>query len=113
MVKIEAIVKRNAMEKIGKELARNNCPGITIYQVHGQGMQHGLRQEYRGMEFMIEFLPKYKMEVVVDEDRLEEILDIIIKAANSSTIGDGKIFVSPISEAVRIRTGERGAAAIS
>ena len=86
---------------------------MTVVEVKGFGRQKGHTEIYRGSEYTVDFLPKVKIEVVVEEDRCDAVVDAIVKAANTGKIGDGKVFVSDVSEAIRIRTGERGREAVS
>ena len=86
--------------------------GLTVTEVRGYGRQRGKTEVYRGAEYVVDFLPKIKLEVVIDDDKSEAVIDAIVGAANTGKIGDGKIFVMPLEEAVRIRTGERGPAAV-
>ena len=113
MKKIEAIIKPFKLEDVKEALAEVGVQGMTVVEVKGFGRQKGHTEIYRGSEYTVDFLPKVKIEVVVESDRAEAVVDAIVKAANTGKIGDGKVFVSEVSEAVRIRTGERGRDAIS
>ncbi|MCP4642863.1 MAG: P-II family nitrogen regulator [bacterium] len=108
MKKIEAIVKPFKLEEIKEALASIGIQGLTVTEVKGFGRQKGHKELYRGAEYVVEFLPKIKLEVVVNDDKLEEVVEAIVKAASTGRIGDGKIFVMPVDDAVRIRTGESG-----
>ncbi|MFP4500630.1 MAG: P-II family nitrogen regulator [Candidatus Hydrogenedentota bacterium] len=112
MRKIEAIIKPFKLEDVKEALAGVGIQGLTVTEVKGFGRQKGHKELYRGAEYVVEFLPKLKLEIVVTNDNLKATLDAITKAASTGRIGDGKIFVSPVDEAVRIRTGETGDAVI-
>ena len=108
MKKIEAIIKPFKLEEVKDALAREGIPGVTVTEVKGFGRQKGHKEMYRGAEYVVEFLPKVKLEVVVTDDKLAAVLGAITKAAATGRIGDGKIFVLNVEDAVRIRTGETG-----
>jgi len=112
MKKVEAIVKPFKLEEVKEALAGLGIQGMTITEVKGFGRQKGHKELYRGAEYVVEFLPKVKIEVVVSESLLDDTVQAIIKAASTGRIGDGKIFVSPVDDAIRIRTGESGETAI-
>ena len=112
MKKVAAIVKPFKLEEVKEALTGLGIQGMTITEVKGFGRQKGHKEVYRGAEYVVEFLPKIKIEVVVSEDLVEDTVQAIIKAASTGRIGDGKIFVSPIDDAIRIRTGESGEVAI-
>ncbi|MFB9868677.1 P-II family nitrogen regulator [Vreelandella sulfidaeris] len=109
---ITAIIKPFKLDDVREALADNGVQGITVTEVKGFGRQKGHTELYRGAEYVVDFLPKVKVEVAVDDDRLEGVLDAICSAANSGKIGDGKVFVTPLEDVIRIRTGERGADAV-
>ncbi|CAM3485193.1 MULTISPECIES: P-II family nitrogen regulator [Halomonas] len=109
---ITAIIKPFKLDDVRETLADNGVQGITVTEVKGFGRQKGHTELYRGAEYVVDFLPKVKVEVAVDDDRLETVLDAICSAANSGKIGDGKVFVTPLEDVIRIRTGERGADAV-
>jgi nitrogen regulatory protein P-II 1 len=111
--KVEAIIKPFKLEEVKEALASVGVQGLTVSEVKGFGRQKGHKELYRGAEYVVEFLPKVKLEIVVSDDKLESVIEAVVKAASTGRIGDGKIFVSPIEEAVRIRTGESGDIAIS
>jgi nitrogen regulatory protein PII len=113
MKKVEAIIKPFKLEDVKEALAEVGVQGMTVVEVKGFGRQKGHTEIYRGSEYTVDFLPKVKVEVVVEEDRCDAVVDAIVKAANTGKIGDGKVFVSAVSEAIRIRTGERGREAVS
>jgi nitrogen regulatory protein P-II 2 len=109
---ITAIIKPFKLDDVREALADNGVQGITVTEVKGFGRQKGHTELYRGAEYVVDFLPKVKVEVAVDESRVEGVLDAICSAANSGKIGDGKVFVTPLEDVIRIRTGERGADAV-
>jgi nitrogen regulatory protein P-II 1 len=106
MKKIEAIVKPFKLDEVREALSELGVSGLTVTEVKGFGRQKGHTELYRGAEYVVDFLPKVKIEVVIPEPLLEKAIDAIIKAARTGKIGDGKIFVSSVEQAVRIRTGE-------
>jgi nitrogen regulatory protein P-II 1 len=110
--KIEAIIKPFKLDEVKEALAREGVDGMTISEVKGFGRQRGHSELYRGAEYVVDFLPKVKIELLVDDSRVATVADTIQKAAATGRIGDGKIFVVGIDDAVRIRTGERGVDAI-
>ena len=112
MNKIEAIIKPFKLDDVKERLASIGVHGMTVSEVKGFGRQKGHTELYRGAEYVVDFLPKLKIEVVVDGDATEKAVTAIVEAAHTDRIGDGKIFVLPISEAIRIRTGERGEEAL-
>ena len=113
MKKIEAIIKPFKLEDVKEALAEVGVEGMTVVEVKGFGRQKGHTEIYRGSEYTVDFLPKVKIEFVVDDSRADTVVDAIAKAANTGKIGDGKIFVSEVFEAIRIRTGERGNDAVA
>jgi nitrogen regulatory protein P-II 1 len=112
MKKIEAIIRHFKLEDVKNALTEQGVSGMTITEVRGFGRQKGHTEMYRGTEYTVDFVPKVKIEVVVDDGKLQAALATIVKAANTGQIGDGKIFVSSLSDVVRIRTGETGADAL-
>jgi len=112
MKKIEAIVKPFKMDEVKDKLNDIGVRGITVSEVKGFGRQRGHTELYRGTEYVVDFLPKTKLEIVVPENLVEEVVQAILSVARTGKIGDGKIFVLPVDEAIRIRTGERGEDAI-
>ena len=112
MKKIEAIIKPFKLEDVKEALAEIGVEGMTVSEVKGFGRQKGHTEIYRGSEYTVDFLPKIKIEVVVADGRANEAVDAIVKAAKTGKIGDGKVFVSPIENAVRIRTEETGEQAV-
>lgn len=112
MKKIEAIIKPFKMEDVKEALAEIGIEGMTVSEVKGFGRQKGHTEIYRGSEYTVDFLPKVKFEIVLPDERVQKAVDIIVQSAKTGKIGDGKVFVLPIEDAVRIRTEERGDAAI-
>jgi len=112
MKKIEAIIKPFKLDDVKEALHGIGVQGLTISEVKGFGRQKGHTELYRGAEYVVDFLPKIKLEVVVSADQVENVISAIAEAAGTGRIGDGKIFVTALEEAVRIRTGERGASAV-
>ncbi len=112
MKKITAIIKPFKFDEVKERLAEVGVHGMTVTEVKGFGRQGGKREFYRGSEYTIDFVPKIKLEIVVAAPRVPEIVHAIAEGARTGNVGDGKIFVSPVEEAVRIRTGERGERAL-
>ncbi len=112
MKKIEAIIKPFKLDDVKDALTEAGVQGITAVEAKGFGRQRGHTELYKGAEYVVDFLPKVKVEVVVDDELVPKVVDAIERAAKTGKIGDGKIFVLPVDEAVRIRTGERGVDAL-
>ncbi|OBS09033.1 P-II family nitrogen regulator [Acidihalobacter prosperus] len=112
MKKIEAIIKPFKLDEVRAALMEIGIAGITVTEVKGFGRQKGHTELYRGAEYVVDFLPKVKLEVVVGDDQLDASIDAIVSAAHTGKIGDGKLFVTPVERIIRIRTGEEGEAAI-
>lgn len=112
MKKVEAIIRHFKLEDVKNSLSECGIDGMTITEVRGFGRQKGHTEMYRGTEYAVDFVPKVKMEVVCSEDNLKKVVDTIVKTAQTGQIGDGKIFVSNLEEAIRIRTGEVGSEAL-
>ena len=112
MKKIEAIIKPFKLDEVKQALAQEGVQGMTISEVKGFGRQRGHTELYRGAEYVVDFLPKVKIEILVEDDKAAAVTEAIIAAARTGRIGDGKIFILPVEDAVRIRNGERGADAI-
>ena len=112
MKKIEAIIKPFKLDEVKNSLAEIGIQGLTVYEAKGSGRQKGHTELYRGAEYVVDFLPKVKIEIVVDDNLLSEALECIENSAKTGRIGDGKIFVTNIEQSVRIRTGEKGSDAI-
>ena len=105
---VTAIIKPFKLDDVREALSEIGIQGITVTEVKGFGRQKGHTELYRGAEYVVDFLPKVKIEIAIDDARVESVVEAVISAANTGKIGDGKIFVSPVDEAIRIRTGERG-----
>ena len=112
MKKVEAIIKPFKLDEVKEALNEIGIQGITVSEVKGFGRQKGHTELYRGAEYVVDFIPKIKMEIIVSDDIASRVVDAIEQAAKTGRIGDGKIFVTSVEEVVRIRTGERGEAAI-
>ena len=112
MKKIEAIIKPFKLDEVREALSDIGVSGLTVTEVKGFGRQKGHTELYRGAEYVVDFLPKVKIEIVVGDDAVEAAIDSIVKAARTGKIGDGKIFVSNVEQVVRIRTGETGESAV-
>jgi nitrogen regulatory protein P-II 1 len=112
MKKIEAIIKPFKLDEVKEALQEIGLKGMTVTEVKGFGRQKGHTELYRGAEYVVDFLPKVKIEVVVEDSLVDRVVETIQQAARTDRIGDGKIFVIPVEEAIRIRTGERGADAL-
>ncbi|WP_163328250.1 P-II family nitrogen regulator [Desulfurobacterium thermolithotrophum] len=112
MKKIEAIIKPFKLDEVKDALTEIGITGMTISEVKGFGRQKGHTELYRGAEYVIDFIPKIKLEVIVSDDAVEKVVEVIVNSAKTGRIGDGKIFILPVEDAVRIRTGERGEEAL-
>ena len=112
MKKVEAIVKPFKLDEVKEGLQELGLQGLTVFEAKGFGRQKGHTELYRGAEYVVDFLPKVKIELIIEDSQLEAVIDAIQKSALTGKIGDGKIFVSSIDDAIRIRTGERGSEAI-
>jgi nitrogen regulatory protein P-II 1 len=112
MKKIEAVIKPFKLEDVKEALTEAGITGMTISEVKGYGRQQGHSELYRGAEYVVDFLPKVKIDLIVDEGEVDKVIDIIVESARTGKIGDGKVFVSPIERIVRIRTGEEDTEAI-
>ncbi|MBM4274930.1 MAG: P-II family nitrogen regulator [Deltaproteobacteria bacterium] len=112
MKKIEAIIQPFKLEPVKEALHKISIQGMTVTEVKGFGRQKGIREVYRGMEYQVDFLPKVKVEVVVPDEKAQAVVEAIIEKARTGRIGDGKIFVYPVAEVIRIRTGETGEDAV-
>lgn len=112
MKKIECVIRPIKIDDVKEALSEIGIVGMTVSDVRGYGRQRGRAEKYRGNTYVVNLLPKVKLEIVVPDDRAEEVVEIVLESAQTGEIGDGKIFVSPIEEAVRIRTGERGDSAL-
>ena len=112
MKKIEAIIKPFKLEEVKEALSDNGIKGLTVTEVKGFGRQKGHKELYRGAEYEIEFLPKVKLEIVVADGEVENVVSAIVSSARTGRLGDGKVFVMPVEEVIRIRTGDCGKDAI-
>ena len=112
MKKIEAIIKPFKLDEVKNSLSQIGIQGLTVYEAKGFGRQKGHTELYGGAEYVVDFLPKVKIEIIIDDDLVEAALECIEQSAKTGRIGDGKIFVSSIDQAIRIRTGEKGKEAI-
>jgi nitrogen regulatory protein P-II 1 len=112
MKKILAIIRPDKLEEVKQALEDIGCNGLTIKEVRGRGIQLGITESYRGHDYKVDLLPKTEIEIVTSEEELDKIVDTIVTTAQTGDIGDGKIFISPVDEVIRIRTGERGEKAI-
>ena len=112
MKKIEAIIQPFKLEPVKEALHGISVKGMTVSEVKGFGVQKGIREVYRGMEYQVDFLPKVKLEIVAQDDKVQLIVETIVSKARTGRIGDGKIFVYPVAEVIRIRTGETGESAV-
>lgn len=112
MIKVEAIIKPQKWEEVQKALQEVGVEGLTVSEVRGHGRQKGHTEMYRGVEYRVDLIPKIKIETVIKEDKLDKVLETITKAAKTGQVGDGKVFVTPVLDVLRIRTGERGEAGL-
>ncbi len=112
MKKIEAVIKPFKLDQVKEELYQAGIKGLTVSEVKGHGRQKGHREVYRGAEYVVDFLPKLKLEIIVDASHAEMVTDAISRTARTGKIGDGKIFILPVGEVFRVRTGERGKEAV-
>jgi nitrogen regulatory protein P-II 1 len=112
MKRIEAIIQPFKLEAVKAQLLNSGATGMTIAEVWGSGQQGGIEEHYRGAVYTVAFLPKIKVEMIVDDDQVEGILDALMSAAKTGNIGDGKIVLTTLADVVRIRTGEHGAEAL-
>ncbi len=112
MKQVVAIIKPFKLDDVRESLSEIGVQGLTVSEVKGFGRQKGHTELYRGAEYVVDFLPKLKLEIAVDDDIVEQVIEAIIKGANTGKIGDGKIFVMPLEQVIRIRTGETGKDAV-
>lgn len=112
MKRIAAVVRPEKLEPLKEALFQAKISGMTIYQVHGCGNQHGWKEYFRGSEVFLNMIPKVKFEIIVEDSRVDEIVDVIVSVARTGEVGDGKIFISSIDSVVRVRTGEKDEAAV-
>ena len=112
MKRIAAVVRPEKLEPLKEALFQAKISGMTIYQVHGCGNQHGWKEYFRGSEVFLNMIPKVKFEIIVEDSRVDEIVDVIVDVARTGEVGDGEIFISSIDSVVRVRTGEKDEAAV-
>jgi nitrogen regulatory protein P-II 1 len=112
MKKIEAVIKPFKLDDVKEALNDVGIHGMTVSEVKGYGRQKGHTEIYRGAEYAVDFIPKLKIEIILEDDRLSEVIEVIQKAASTGKIGDGKIFILPVDEVIRVRTGEKGSDAL-
>ena len=112
MKKIEAIIKPFKLDEVKEALNSLGIKGMTVTEVKGYGRQKGHTEIYRGAEYVVDFIPKVKMDIVVDDEQVDQVIDTILKVARTGKIGDGKIFVLPVERVIRVRTGETGPEAV-
>ena len=112
MKMIQAIIRREKLQDVKTALDAIKCPGMMVWEIVGHGKQKGITEQFRGREFKVDLLPKTKIEIIAHDNQVKQIIDTIVKSASTSTIGDGKIFVIPVENAIRIRTAETGEIAV-
>ena len=112
MKEIVAIIRPEKLEDVKKALEEIGCNGVTVVEVKGRGRQLGITESYRGSDYRIDLLPKTRLEIIINDEDVEKITDAIVKTAQTGDIGDGKIFISPVEDVIRIRTGESGEKAV-
>lgn len=112
MKMIQAIIRREKLSEVKKALDALTNPGMMVWEIMGHGKQKGLTEQFQGRDYKLDFIPKTKIEIIVPDDQAQSIIDTIVKTAGTGQIGDGKIFVFPVEDAIRIRTGEKGEAAV-
>jgi nitrogen regulatory protein P-II 1 len=112
MKEITAIIRPDKLEDVKKALQEIECNGVTVTEVKGRGRQLGITESYRGRDYKVDLLPKTRLEIIVNDKNSEKVIEAIVRTAQTGDIGDGKIFISPVEDVVRIRTGERGEKAI-
>jgi nitrogen regulatory protein P-II 1 len=112
MKEITAIIRPDKLEVVKEALQEIQCNGVTVTEVKGRGRQLGITESYRGRDYKVDLLPKTRLEIIVNDENTEEVIEAIVKTAQTGDIGDGKIFISPVDDVVRIRTGERGQKAV-
>ena len=112
MKEITAVIRPDKLEVVKEALQEIQCNGVTVTEVKGRGRQLGITESYRGRDYKVDLLPKTRLEIIVNDEDVDEVVDTIVKTAQTGDIGDGKIFVAPVEEVIRIRTGERGEKAV-
>ena len=108
MKQIQAIIRREKLADVKRSLDSIKCPGMSVWEIVGHGKQKGITEQFRGRQFKVDLLPKIKLEIVVHDSQVRNVVDAIVKSASTGKVGDGKIFITGIEEAIRIRTAERG-----
>jgi nitrogen regulatory protein P-II 1 len=112
MKEITAVIRPDKLEVVKEALQEIQCNGVTVTEVKGRGRQLGITESYRGRDYKVDLLPKTRLEIIVNDEDVDSVVDTIVKTAQTGDIGDGKIFVAPVEEVIRIRTGERGEKAV-
>lgn len=112
MKEITAVIRPDKLEVVKEALQEIQCNGVTVTEVKGRGRQLGITESYRGRDYKVDLLPKTRLEIIVNDEDVDKVVDTIVKTAQTGDIGDGKIFVAPVEEVIRIRTGERGEKAV-
>jgi len=112
MKEITAVIRPDKLEVVKEALQEIQCNGVTVTEVKGRGRQLGITESYRGRDYKVDLLPKTRLEIIVNDEDVDNVVDTIVKTAQTGDIGDGKIFVAPVEEVIRIRTGERGEKAV-
>lgn len=112
MKEITAVIRPDKLEVVKEALQEIQCNGVTVTEVKGRGRQLGITESYRGRDYKVDLLPKTRLEIIVNDEDVDTVVDTIVKTAQTGDIGDGKIFVAPVEEVIRIRTGERGEKAV-
>jgi nitrogen regulatory protein P-II 1 len=112
MKEITAVIRPDKLEVVKEALQEIHCNGVTVTEVKGRGRQLGITESYRGRDYKVDLLPKTRLEIIVNDEDVDSVVDAIVKTAQTGDIGDGKIFVAPVEEVIRIRTGERGEKAV-
>ncbi len=112
MKMIQAIIRREKLGAVKEALDNLKCPGLMVWEIMGHGKQKGITEQFRGREFRVDLIPKTKIEIVVHDAQVKSLVDAIIKTSSTGQIGDGKIFIIPVEDAIRIRTGEKGEIAV-
>lgn len=112
MKRIIAVIREEMFENVKTALLANGCEGMNVSTVNGRGRQIGVRESYRGSSYCIDLIPKTRIELIVNEEDLDDVIDVILENARTGEVGDGKIFVSDVEEVIRIRTGEKGSKAV-
>jgi nitrogen regulatory protein P-II 1 len=112
MKEIVAIIRPDKLESVKKALQEKGCHGMTVIDVKGRGRQLGITESYRGNDYRIDLLPKTRLELIINDEDLDRVIETIVNTAKTGDIGDGKIFISPVEDVVRIRTGEKGSKAV-